>query len=655
MLTPNAYVEDLALPPGLWVPRHLGAVERPGDRPDAPQMLAFFSRLREGAPAPFWDTDDAYDPASLHNPVCCRLSAGLWPKMCADHVFEEGRWVGCGGGAVKGPCVVDLRDGRWRMVRGADLIGQAEDLHETARQSWYILARVKSSPGSKYERWMAIPCAEAARFWFFSSSNLIVLLLNGALKQHSPPDKNAVYDVAESVPRDPVTFDPKPLVDGGLVFVQRRRATVEEDAAVIGNLAYSNPDMFPENVARGHRAFESAVDLYSFLETDWMASQGGFAHLRVAPPYRGFVRLSVKGRVIIQGNRRTLLVSRIVRSTEPFPFGPTGKLIHDRDNNNDSDGVDDPNRRQAYSGTPRGRESSKKTGEEERTIKSGRPAARTEPKIFRLPAESRFVYLAGRRPQAVTRKTECTSRAVKRPPAQPVGPDVSPDPGTQNGTGLGVASVRSTDEVPPPSPPAPAGASKFLPANFETIISLADHLRGQGADCEFLTLGAPGGDIAAVFQSSVGCKWAYVNYYGKDHPQNRLRRVLILQVCKDRRYAYFLEIERSTQRQSEKFSMLALRQKTPDAVLICNADLKEVLQLCATRRSVVLAPGSLRDIHREQGPHHHASLTSLGESVLRFTSGKSLRAEQETKPAKSQRVEDAKIQAEVAEKELQPA
>jgi hypothetical protein len=170
---------------------------------------------------------------------------------------------------------------------------------------------------------IVIPCWVIFQYYYATSSRLATTLINGELEIGA----NQIYNP------DPVmTYHDE---DDGYFYVRLRQRMFNTDAHTVAR------------IASDERVTQIAKNICNSMIADHNGGKGAFPEVRL--PFFGDTEIEVSGKDIKYEGGWYFLVYNIRSCTGEFYYD---KLKYDRDNDNQTDGIDDPNRETAWN-TPK--------------------------------------------------------------------------------------------------------------------------------------------------------------------------------------------------------------------------------------------------------------------------------------------------------------
>lgn len=191
---------------------------------------------------------------------------------------------------------------------------------------------------------IVIPCWATFQYYYATSSRLSASLLNGELEVGA----NQIYN-----PDDSLTYlNPQ----DGYFYVRLRRRMFDKDARTIAR------------IASDERVTRIAENICNSMVVGYNGGTGAFPEVRL--PFFGDTKMEVSGKYVKYEDGWFFLVYNIRSCTGEFYYD---KLKFDRDNDNRTDELDDPNRKSAWSGKEKKHLSKPKPKEDGQKITDDEP------------------------------------------------------------------------------------------------------------------------------------------------------------------------------------------------------------------------------------------------------------------------------------------
>ncbi len=518
------------------------------------------------------------------------INAGYLPLVRIGSVWRNGvRLDSFGSGGIDEMCFPGLRISRaTARIVPADLRLDKSSGEYLIPKSAYHLGgrglriRLLSVDYRGIAHHVLIPVIELGRFYYFCSSQLTKHLLWGLI------DDNGGDVFSRELSHLPVN---------GVGRVHLRMHIPDNDAWVVSRFAHS-----PLALARARSIHDSLVV---------KKANGEPLIPDILPPFEGTTNLIANGKWFESGDRGRFLVFWIKSCSHPFP---ATHLIHSRDLDGRSDGVEDPARSEVGISRP-----ARNASAADKAKKVDRLRGDTEPRrdLARLESllhEVRFTDLAKKTRNKIEGR-ECHFRAAEQSKLQAVATD-----GWSSGDGISESSARpiTLNVCVDDANGGQQERARALPypRSIEAIVESVKHLAGLGdISYRFVhVMGEAGHSHATLFPRfcDENPRWPYVD--------GRRRQALVVEIAHADGYHYLFEAEH---RKTDSFTTLYARDRISRP--LSDAALADILQACARNKGKWLEENEGPHLYWRKLKHTWTSPVAFARTVLGLMMGGVLR------------------------------
>lgn len=424
------------------------------------------------------------------------------------------------------------------------------------------------------------PCYELLRYYWGTSSDIIKQIVCGGLEigqnQLYNPDSSMCY-----------------LDENEVAYLRLRKNRLNDDALTIARIPYD------KNV------YIDTQNIYDSMICHANNGEGGFPLCYF--PFQGETTLTVRGKKIKSGDKWFFLVYMIESCTGKYPF----KLLKfDRDNNNGSDGEDNPNRPPAWKSavTP----PTKEDDQDDQEISDDEEPSRNVLQVsVSLPVRQ---FLHQPQKEEIEKIHSKYRSANNKNKIHDEGTNLSTGDGIQGESESGCLTVRHNgeDKQRKRRDIAPRNFASF----FEVLKKLMD-LDPENLSYKFLDIsGKQDAEFNKVsfFPAFIGEKkiaWSYVQDISV-----RRRRVIIADIEFYHQHFYLIEAETRQANGISKECITTLLVYKPETML----DIREIRHIClkaAIHNGVWLNAWQWQDIYRKKYAHGW-KIESFANSLLEY-------------------------------------